>query len=266
MEGYLEKKGGVRRNWLRRWFAIRGDTLVYLTQPGGEQKGQIRLGDVEARLSSCPAAHPHELELVAADRTFRIRAASDDECLAWVAALCGAGAAGGGGSASRTAVWERGDIGMKCDSTRDPEGEARVQALGRKHEAAGTVFSDPDFPPDDSSLFGSGGRAAHDRPSGSEWRRDKKPFLQDKTVVWKRPQEILDPSAQPVVFSGGIDADDIHQGELGNCYFLAAMAACASHQSLIEDLVVEEGLMQGGKPQLFSASLPLPSPLLQADY
>ena len=88
-------------------------------------------------------------------------------------------------------LWERGDIGMKRDSIRDPEGEARVQALGRKHEAAGTVFSDPDFPPDDSSLFGSGGRAAHDRPSGSEWRRDKKPFLQDKTVVWKRPQEIL---------------------------------------------------------------------------
>ena len=32
-------------------------------------------------------------------------------------------------------------------------------------------------------------------------------------------------------------------------------------------LLQGEGLMQGGKPQLFSASrLPLPSALLQADY
>lgn len=27
MQGYLEKKGGVRRNWLRRWFAIEGEEL-----------------------------------------------------------------------------------------------------------------------------------------------------------------------------------------------------------------------------------------------
>ena len=32
------------------------------------------------------------------------------------------------------------------------------------------------------------------------------------------------------VLSGGIDPDDIKQGNLGNCYFLAAIAAVASQQ------------------------------------
>lgn len=30
MQGFLEKKGGVRRNWLRRWFVIEGEQLRYV--------------------------------------------------------------------------------------------------------------------------------------------------------------------------------------------------------------------------------------------
>ena len=43
MQGFLEKKGGVRRNWLRRWFVIDGDSLKYYTKIDGELKGTIPL-------------------------------------------------------------------------------------------------------------------------------------------------------------------------------------------------------------------------------
>ena len=210
----------------------------YYTKEGGELKGTIPLAGNEVQLSSAPNSKDYELELLTPDRTFRIRAANDDERLAWLDALREVTA---GGAALATAIWKEHivDLRTRHENVRDLEGELRIHALGRKHAAAGTIYSDPDFPPDDTSLFGPGGRVAHTEVSGAEWRRDKKPFLQDQTVVWKAPQEILDPSARAVVFSGGIEADDIHQGALGNCYFLAAMAACAAHQSLIEDLVVE---------------------------
>ena len=53
MQGYLEKKGGVRRNWLRRWFAIEGEALSYYSKEGGELKGSIPItANVEPRLST----------------------------------------------------------------------------------------------------------------------------------------------------------------------------------------------------------------------
>ena len=88
MAGFLEKKGGVRKNWLRRWFVIDGSVLRYFTKPDGELKGSVKLDDViEVRVSQCADASPHELEILAVGRTYRMRASNEDECRAWVAAL-----------------------------------------------------------------------------------------------------------------------------------------------------------------------------------
>lgn len=222
--------------WLACWSRDR-----YYTKEGGQLKGAIPLPGLGVRISTAGTAHDHELELLAPDRTYRIRGASDDERLAWLNALREATGSTVEGAAPRTVsvIWEEKDIGAQRESHRDPEGERRIHALGQQHAAAGTIFTDSEFPPNDTSLFGACGREEHTQVPGTDGRRDQKPFLQDKTVVWKAPHEILDPSARAVVFSGGIDADDICQGELGNCYFLAAMAACAAYQNLIEDLVVE---------------------------
>jgi len=65
---------------------------------------------------------------------------------------------------------------------------------------SGELFTDPEYPADDDSIFFS--KSAH----GLEWRR---------------PHELVD---EPHLFVGGGDRFDINQGELGDCWLLAAMA------------------------------------------
>jgi hypothetical protein len=43
------------------------------------------------------------------------------------------------------------------------------------------------------------------------------------------------------LYEGGIEANDIHQGALGDCYFLAAIAALAEDPKYIEDLIKPAG-------------------------
>ncbi|XP_068228201.1 calpain-5-like isoform X4 [Palaemon carinicauda] len=73
----------------------------------------------------------------------------------------------------------------------------------------GEKFSDPKFPPHDSTLFFS------KQPPG--------------VVTWKRPHEIVD---NPRLFVEGVSANDVTQGQLGNCWFVAACATLAGVKEL----------------------------------
>ncbi|KAG0718857.1 Calpain-5 [Chionoecetes opilio] len=73
----------------------------------------------------------------------------------------------------------------------------------------GEKFSDPKFPPHDSTLFFS------KQPPG--------------VITWKRPHEIVD---KPQLFIEGASAKDVTQGQLGNCWFVAACATLAGVKEL----------------------------------
>eukprot|EP00439_Symbiodinium_sp_Y106_P076683 s1128_g15.t2 len=78
-------------------------------------------------------------------------------------------------------------------------------------------FIDAEFFPDDAALF-------------------KQPWSQDNPcVVWKRPSEFCD-KGEIRVFSDSITPCDIHQGALGDCWYLAALAAVAEQPQLIREL------------------------------
>ncbi|XP_045132951.1 calpain-5-like isoform X5 [Portunus trituberculatus] len=73
----------------------------------------------------------------------------------------------------------------------------------------GEKFSDPKFPPHDSTLYFS------KQPPG--------------VITWKRPHEIVD---KPQLFIEGASARDVTQGQLGNCWFVAACATLAGVKEL----------------------------------
>ncbi|XP_045614079.1 calpain-5 isoform X2 [Procambarus clarkii] len=73
----------------------------------------------------------------------------------------------------------------------------------------GEKFSDPKFPPHDSSIFFS------KQPPG--------------VITWKRPQDLVE---KPHLFIEGASANDVTQGQLGNCWFVAACATLAGVKEL----------------------------------
>ena len=92
-------------------------------------------------------------------------------------------------------------------------------------------FLDPSFPPTDTSLY--------DLESEEEYPLDEKP-------VWKRPKEFME---NPELYHNGIDPNDINQGALGNCWFMASIASVAEIPALIKRLFItkeynEEGIYQ----------------------
>ncbi|CAI9729723.1 calpain-B-like isoform X15 [Octopus vulgaris] len=80
----------------------------------------------------------------------------------------------------------------------------------KKCQEEGILFEDPEFPADNSSLFLEGG--------------------QRRTIEWKRPKEICE---DPKFFVGGASRFDVKQGELGDCWLLAAVASLTIDQKLL---------------------------------
>ena len=91
MTGWLTKKGGVRKNWLKRWFKLNDvhRTLEYYDQAGQNQAcGTINLAKCsEARASLHPTASKLDIELESADRTYCLRAPNEEAFRAWLAAI-----------------------------------------------------------------------------------------------------------------------------------------------------------------------------------
>ncbi|XP_037072054.1 calpain-B-like [Pollicipes pollicipes] len=81
-------------------------------------------------------------------------------------------------------------------------------------QRSGRLFEDPEFPASDCSIFFS--------------RTPPRPFQ------WKRPHEISD---SPLFISSGASRFDVLQGELGDCWLLAAVANITLNKDLFAQVV-----------------------------
>ncbi|KAM4696787.1 calpain-6 [Rhinophrynus dorsalis] len=79
---------------------------------------------------------------------------------------------------------------------------------------SGKLFEDPEFPASDESLFHS-----------------KDPQLR---IEWKRPSELCE---DPRLIVYGISSHDLHQGRLGNCWFVAACSCLALRKTLWKKVI-----------------------------
>ncbi|TTI30676.1 Calpain-5 [Bagarius yarrelli] len=108
-------------------------------------------------------------------------------------------------------------------SSIKPFEDQQFAALRKQCLQNGRLFEDPLFPAEDRSLFLQGNRIGK--------------------VTWKRPKELCD---DPHLFVNGISAHDLQQGQLGNCWFVAACSSLASREALWNKTV--QVLLMIGRP------------------
>ena len=80
------------------------------------------------------------------------------------------------------------------------------------------LFEDPFFPARLESL------APNYRQAIPQWRE----------ISWRRPGEIVD---DPQLIVNGIRRTDPNQGELGNCWFIAAMSALTQNSAVLRRVI-----------------------------
>ncbi|NXN07777.1 CAN5 protein, partial [Indicator maculatus] len=87
--------------------------------------------------------------------------------------------------------------------------ELKEQCIQQKQ-----LFEDPEFPASDESIFYQS--------------------APPRKVEWKRPKDICE---DPRLFVNGISSHDLHQGILGNCWFVAACSCLALRKTLWQQVI-----------------------------
>lgn len=95
--------------------------------------------------------------------------------------------------------------------------------------AKGKPYTDPDFPPEQSSLW--------------DPTIDEVDEAQYKSFSWKRASLIYNPC---YIFEDGVEPNDINQGALGDCYFLAALSSLAEFEDRVKDMFVTKEINAAG--------------------
>eukprot|EP01116_Phalansterium_solitarium_P019829 TRINITY_DN5681_c1_g1_i4.p1 TRINITY_DN5681_c1_g1~~TRINITY_DN5681_c1_g1_i4.p1 ORF type:complete len:475 (+),score=198.79 TRINITY_DN5681_c1_g1_i4:110-1534(+) len=106
-------------------------------------------------------------------------------------------------------------------------GPSKFDETVEKAKASGERWTDPDFPPNDTSLYNNPAKKPH-------W---------PKIDAWKR---VTDFAPEPKMFLDGTDPGDVIQGVLGDCWFLGALSVVAARDDLIKEIVVTKEINDYG--------------------
>lgn len=116
-------------------------------------------------------------------------------------------------------------------------------------------FTDPLFPPKDQSLYSyKKDHENYEMPDVPKFLEEtsKNKFLsqfaltkKDKSYIWQRLSEVYNIKDLNVI-KGESLSKDVLQGELGDCYFLSALAALAENPSRIRQLISQTNMSPKG--------------------
>ncbi|XP_071159192.1 calpain-9-like isoform X9 [Mytilus edulis] len=137
----------------------------------------------------------------------------------------GGGSDGGSGGGRRTCIRQpsqRPQVGGRASrkEKKNPFSGLNNQSYDNIKKMCleeGILFEDPEFPAQDDSIFFS--------------RAPNRPF------VWKRPVDLVD---SPEFIASGVSRFDVKQGELGDCWLLAAIASLTCNEVLLNKVVPPE--------------------------
>ncbi|XP_070491608.1 calpain-A isoform X2 [Chironomus tepperi] len=119
-------------------------------------------------------------------------------------------------------------VGERASGLRGQKDVQDFYSLRQQCLDSGSLFEDPEFPASDKSLFFS--------------RRA------DRRYEWLRPMEIVD---DPQFFVEGYSRFDVQQGELGDCWLLAAAANLTQDQKLFFRVVCDDNSFEENYAGIF---------------
>ena len=103
------------------------------------------------------------------------------------------------------------------------------------------LFTDELFPPNENSLLSKDANGNYIDPIDGE---SKSTRINTNEIIWKRASDIFE--SDYLLFENFIEINDVKQGDLGNCYFLSALAALCSYPNLIYQIFKTKTVNQYG--------------------
>ena len=94
-------------------------------------------------------------------------------------------------------------------------------------------YSDPYFPPNDSSIFSKNPSGKFNDPyNGQENYNELIEDKSNKNLKWKRFPEVI---KNPILFNDTLTFKEINQGNIGDCYFLSAISTLILYPYILRE-------------------------------
>lgn len=107
------------------------------------------------------------------------------------------------------------------------------------------LYTDPNFPPNRNSIFGVNSDGTSIEKDGQRKVEAEASFqINEDDIVWLRPNEIFGP--EYALFEGKIEFDDVRQGSIGNCYFMASISALTECPQIIAEIYRNHDIQANG--------------------
>lgn len=115
----------------------------------------------------------------------------------------------------------------------------------QKEYTGKSKFTDDFFPPIFGSIIGQDKEGRYfDKDDNRRVEAESSFKINQDEVIWLRPEEIFE--GEFALFEGKIEFDDVRQGSIGNCYFMASISALTECPQIIAEIFRQHEVQKSG--------------------